>query len=417
MRLGAVLISAVAMMGVWIATQGCSGSTATNEDNLCTPGAYVFCKCADKAEGTKLCKDDGQSFEKCTTSASGECVGGEIPDPKTGDPVNPPDDVVEPDDDAGTTPANPLNGCPGKSQALTPGADIKLEGDTKTATGDRKGKTGACAVGTGANDHVYHLIPSGTGSLEVKVQGVDGLDPLAYVRTTCEDAETQAACAPPLQTKLVTMKLNVATGKDYYLFIDGASGTAGKYVANLKLTTGSFCGDGQVDSNEACDDGNKTEDDGCSNDCKKVNGNPTSGGACPGHPVHVWAGQTVTGTGSTNPYGNTWNAPSSSSCSIDTTGTNTYQDHVYEVTPHASGNLVVTVSAPPTGTLPNFMISARRACTTVGTDKTLCKNDASIGGSETLTVPVTNGQPLFVAIDGGGVSSNKGDYSISFKVQ
>ena len=30
----------------------------------CTPGAYVFCRCADNSEGTKLCKADG-TFEAC----------------------------------------------------------------------------------------------------------------------------------------------------------------------------------------------------------------------------------------------------------------------------------------------------------------------------------------------------------------
>lgn len=33
---------------------------------LCTPGDYVFCRCADRTEGTKKCNDDGQSFQACT---------------------------------------------------------------------------------------------------------------------------------------------------------------------------------------------------------------------------------------------------------------------------------------------------------------------------------------------------------------
>ncbi|MDF2695435.1 MAG: Multiple EGF-like-domain protein 3 precursor, partial [Labilithrix sp.] len=284
----------------------------------------------------------------------------------------------------------------------------------------RKGKQGACAVGAGANDHVYRLIPSGSGSLEVKVQGSGGFDPVVYVRSTCDDEESQASCGPPSANKVAQLKLNVVTGKEYFLVVDGASSSAGKYVANLKLTTGSFCGDGKVDQGEACDDGNKAEDDGCANDCRRVNGNPTSGGSCPGHPVSVWSGQTVTGVGSTNTYPNSWNAPAQSSCGIDVDGSNSYQDHVYEVTPHASGNLVVTVTAPPTGALFNHMISARRSCTAVGTDPNLCANDygtSSADPSETLTIPVTNNQKVYVAIDGGGTTNNKGDYTVSFKLQ
>jgi len=145
-----------------------------------------------------------------------------------------------------------------------------------------------------------------------------------------------------------------------------------------------------------------------------VNGNPTSGGACPGHPVEVWPGQTVTGTGSTASYGNSWAAPSSA---CDTGGTNGYQDHVYEVTPHASGDLVVTLSPPPNGEL-NLMLSARRTCTNAtSATSNMCANDAGTGGGETMTFPVTNGTKVYVAVDGGGVTNNKGDYAISFKLQ
>ncbi len=35
------------------------------EERLCTPGNYVFCRCKDKSEGTKLCSRDGYSFAKC----------------------------------------------------------------------------------------------------------------------------------------------------------------------------------------------------------------------------------------------------------------------------------------------------------------------------------------------------------------
>lgn len=35
---------------------------------ICVPGSYVFCRCADRSEGAKLCKDDGESFEPCDCS-------------------------------------------------------------------------------------------------------------------------------------------------------------------------------------------------------------------------------------------------------------------------------------------------------------------------------------------------------------
>lgn len=416
MRLGSLLFSLVTVTGVLIASQGCAlleGTDSTQEEKLCVPGAYVFCRCADRTPGTKLCKADAKSFDACTTSDDGECVGGEIEDPETNTPI-PPEEDPDPTNDPPDKP-NAIDTCPGKSTAVQPGVEIKLEGDTSAATGDRKGKQGACAVGAGANDHIYRLIPSGSGALEVKVQGSDGLDPVAYIRSTCDDEEAQASCGPPSAQNLAQLKLNVTTGKEYFLVVDGASSTAGKYVATLKLTTGAFCGDGKVDQGEACDDGNKVEGDGCSNNCKQVNGNPPSGGACPGHPVDVWSGQTVTGTGSTNGYGNSWNAPSAA---CDTGATNNYQDHIYEVTPHASGNLVVSLTAPTGGTLPNLMLSARRTCASATpATANMCANDGGVGGAETMTFSVTNNTKVYVAVDGGGISNNKGDYSISFKLQ
>ncbi len=421
MRLGSFLFSLAAVAGVLIATQGCAlleGTDSTKEEKLCVPGAYVFCRCADRTPGTKLCKQDAKSFEACTTSEDGECVGGEIDDPQTNEPI-PADEDPDPNNNPPDEP-NAIDSCPGKSTAVQPGVEIKLEGDTTTATGDRKGKQGACAVGAGASDHIYRLIPSGTGSLEVKVQGSAGLDPVVYVRSKCDDEESQASCGPPSAQKLAQLKLNVTTGKEYFLVVDGASASAGKYVATLKLTTGSFCGDGKVDQGEACDDGNKVEataddKDACSNNCKQVNGNPPSGGACPGHPVHVWPGQTVTGTGSTASYGNTFDAPSKT---CDPGATNDYPDHVYEVTPHASGSLLVTLSAATGKPLPNLMLSARRTCQTVSTTSNMCENDGGVGGGETMTFSVTNNTKVYVAVDGGGLPTNStGDYSISFKLQ
>ncbi|MBX3212291.1 MAG: DUF4215 domain-containing protein [Labilithrix sp.] len=418
MRLRSLFFSAAAVASVLIATQGCAlleSTDSTKEDRLCVPGAYVFCRCADRTPGTKLCRDDAKSFDACMTSDDGECVGGEIDDPQTNEPI--PDDRDPDPDDEEPGKAGVLDSCPGKSTAVQPGQDIKLEGDTSTATDDRKGRQGACAVGAGASDHVYRLIPSGSGSLDVRVQGSDGLDPVAYVRTTCDDEASQVSCGPPSANKSAQLKLNVTTGREYFLIIDGASASAGKYVADLKLTTGSFCGDGKVDANEACDDGNKVEDDGCSNNCRSVNGNPTSGGSCAegGHPVEVWSGQTVTGTGSTNGYGNAWNAPSQA---CDPAGSNSYQDHIYAVTPRATGNLVVTLSAQSGVPLPNLMLSARRTCTSATpATSNMCANNGSAGAGETMTFPVTKDTKVWVGVDGGGITNNKGDYAISFRLQ
>ncbi len=416
MKLGSLLISMGVALGAFVLSQGCTlfdGSGNAKEDRLCTPGAYVFCRCADRAPGTKLCQDDGRSFSGCQTRGSGECVGGEIPDERTGEELEPED---RPDTKDGP---KTINECPGKSLSPMPNVDLEIEGDTSTATDDRKGG-GSCASGDGANDHVYHVIPTGTGKLQVKVTGEEGaLAPVVYLRTTCEDVEGQKACGPTEPKATAQLSTNVRTGQDYYLFIDGSSSSSGKYTATLKLTPGTFCGDGEVKEGEACDDGNNEDNDGCSADCRSVNGSPPSGASCPGQPVHLWPNARVTGTGSTTApnYGNAWNKPSQS---CDPAGSNSYQDHIYAVTPHASGDLTVSLSAPAGGTLPNFMINARRSCETPEPSDALCVNDFGTSGSglETLTFAVTKDKTVFVAIDGGGPSPpNKGDYVVTFELR
>lgn len=419
MKFSSFFVSMTVISSIFLASQGCTlfdGAEASSEEKLCVPGSYVFCRCADRTPGTKLCKADARSFEACSTGIDGECVGGEIYDPRSNEPLLPNGEFF-PDDDEFEEPSersNSIDACPGRSTAIVPGVELQLTGDTRTATADRKGRTGACAVGAGGNDHIYRLIPSGSGSLEVKVQGSDGLDPVAYIRTSCDDEETQVSCAPPSATKLAQLKLNVVTGREYFLVIDGSSSTEGNYEATLKLTTGSFCGDGKTDKNEACDDGNKVEGDGCSNNCQNISGNPESGGSCPGQPVHVWPGKRVTGTGSTVPYGNSWASPDAT---CDMSGSNNYSDHIYEVTPHATGNLVVTLS-PGEGALPNFMLSARRTCTSAASmSANMCENASGAGFGETLSFPVESGRKVYVAVDGGGGVNNEGGYTIRFEIQ
>jgi hypothetical protein len=43
----------------------CKQENAVKPERLCTPEAYVFCRCSDRSEGTKRCKEDGASFDEC----------------------------------------------------------------------------------------------------------------------------------------------------------------------------------------------------------------------------------------------------------------------------------------------------------------------------------------------------------------
>ncbi len=417
MKPTSVLASALFAIVAFAATPGCflTDDAESSEDRICTPGAYVFCRCADRAQGTKLCMDDGTSFEQCTTGNGGICKGGEIEDPNTGRPVdhegNPIDEDGKPIEP--TTPKDALETCPGKATALGANTDIVLQGDTTNASDDFKGDTGACITGSGGGDHVYRLQPTASGNLSIKVKGEGDLNPTVYVRTTCEDAKTQIACGETTGVGgLEQMQRNVVTGREYFLVVDGASGSAGKYTVTMRLTPGSFCGDEKVSTGEACDDGGNVDGDGCSASCQQIGGDPTTAGSCPGQPVHVWPGKTVTGTGSTIPFGNTW-TKTDMSCVVSASNVNGAPEHVYAITPHAAGTLVVTLN--PSASM-DLMLVARRTCGDAFTqDDGMCANDWSEGVSETLSIPVSNNQPVYVAVD--GAYSGGGTYDVSFRLQ
>lgn len=420
-RLGLFLTTVITLGSAGLGSAilaGCPSSTgATDDEMICTPGNYVFCKCADSSKGTKLCKADGRSFEACATKADGECKGGEVADPNTNKKVDGNGDVI-PDpttDDASVQPDGPgeLDVCPGKPISVPPGKAILLEGDTSRATGDRRGKPGgACAASLGSKDFIYHLIPSGTGSLDIKVQGQGALDPIVYVRTTCDDETTQAACGPQSGTKTASTKLSVVTGRDYFLFVDGASGGSGAYTATVTLTTGIVCGDNSVDTNEACDDGNHAVGDGCNADCRGVDGDPASGGTCPGQSVDMWKGQTVKGKGSSAAFGNSLSTPDKTTCAtLPASGTNTGKDHIYKVTPHSAGTLTVTLGAQDTGTpLPaDLFLSAHDTCS---------QNAPTVScttGTTPMVLNVDANKTVYVAVDGAAAADEK--YLITFKLQ
>lgn len=409
MKLRSLMGAAIAAMFSILGAEGCTSSTNATEKTKCTAGAYVFCRCSDRAEGTKLCNADGTGFEECTTG-DGQCVGGEdLTDQREGEPVEPPEQ--KPPVEAGP-PGSPVDACPGKPTSVAAGPDIVIDGDTTGTKDDAKG-TGSCSGGGGGADHVYHLQPTGTGSLSIKVQAEGAFNPTIYIRSDCATETAQAGCAPPLgPAKLVQLQTSVVSGRDYYLFVDGASGSAGKYKLTMKLTTGAVCGDGKVDPNEACDDGNKVENDGCSNSCQQPNGDPTSGNGCAtGHPVHMWKGRTITGTGSTNPYGNAF-TKTGSSCTVSTNDLNAAQDHIYAVTPHDNGNLKVTLT-PEAGF--NGMLVARNTCTDPNSQTAaMCANLGSAGAVETMTFPVTKDKVVYVAAE--GVLNGKGTYTIKFEL-
>ncbi len=386
----------VALAAPFVLPTGCSSQEpGGGSDRLCTPGNYVFCRCADLREGTKLCAEDGQSFGECTCAPvedTGVPVEDTEPDPDTGssDP-----DTGATDAGADTGPKNDT--CPGTVVAVDPGKDTVIEGDTTGASADYTGATGACAVATGP-EHVWALIPTGTGTITLKVAGKGTMDPTVYVRETDCATGSQLRCGEttgPGGTE--TFSFNVVTGRTYWVFVDGKAGSSGAYTLTASLKPGSFCGDGKVDLNEACDDGNKTPGDGCSVDCKPE-GDPAALGHCPGMPVHLWPGKTITLSGSTTPYAHSSQA--TGACTFGSVA----QDRVYAVTVHQSGTLNALLESDF-----NAGLYVRSAPCATGT-QLACANAVTGAGLEDLSIPVTDGKTYYLFVD--GVASAKGSFTL-----
>src|SRR4051812_36671520 len=73
----------VTLLGIAILA-ACAHETPAATDRICTPANYVFCRCKDRSEGTKLCNADGTGFAPCDNCLSG----------------SPGDGFVEPDGEA-----------------------------------------------------------------------------------------------------------------------------------------------------------------------------------------------------------------------------------------------------------------------------------------------------------------------------
>lgn len=409
LKLPLVLAFAALVSASTVFAGGCSSTPAAEDagtgPRICTPGSYVFCRCASGEDATKLCNEDGLTFGACSLGENRAC--GERPDPNTGD-----SSVVQPVDSS-VPPSPAAEKCDGQNIALNTTSEVTIDADTTTAKDDYKG-TGACAGGGGAPDHVYTFTAPATGKLTATVVSDPKFAPIVYMRSVCADEASQTACTAGLTAgQQAVVNANVIKGKSYFLVVDGAAGSnqAGKYSLKLKLAPGFFCGDGEVNDGETCDDINKVADDGCSNDCRNFNGNPDTGKSCPGQPVHVWGTATVSGTGTTTGFPSTWAGPGTDCTAISTV--NVAEDHIYAVTVHSTGTMTVST----TGANYNVILSARATCldaATQGANMCANNNGSTAPVDETMSFPVVSGRTYYVGVS-GAVGAD-GNYTLNFRI-
>jgi hypothetical protein len=102
MRRGWSAIALVVFAGGFLTLVACEAPAATAE-RTCVPGAYVFCRCEDRSVGTKLCKEDGRSFAKCSCTGASDDRDSEEPPDVSGSKTTKDRPPPEPSRDAGPT--------------------------------------------------------------------------------------------------------------------------------------------------------------------------------------------------------------------------------------------------------------------------------------------------------------------------
>jgi hypothetical protein len=123
-RGGAGAVAVLAFAVAAHSSDGCA-SHGQSDSSLCTPGAFVFCRCQDRSEGSKQCSADGKSFAACLPCPNdGVSHGDDAGPPDDQDGGFTPVDAGDAGEDAGPPPAKPIDPqCAGKLTMLAGSGD------------------------------------------------------------------------------------------------------------------------------------------------------------------------------------------------------------------------------------------------------------------------------------------------------
>jgi cysteine-rich repeat protein len=280
MRLRKILPTAAAVVfsGILALPVACKSSNEAKPEKLCTPGNYVFCRCRDRQEGTKLCKEDSKSFgpcEPCETADNPELPEEEDPDPRPDEPpprdggtdqqsptVKCGDGVAQEGEDcddkntdetdgcnkdcklAGTAPLKSIS-CPGIEVHVWGGAHKPTLAATTVGGGTHE-SSGANVCGSAFNnpnptsgaaatDRVFKVIAHKTGTMNVVTTDTNYNNYLS-VAETCTDGDNKLLACTNQNAGVggETLTFPVDSGKTYYVFVDGAGISENK--GNFRVT-------------------------------------------------------------------------------------------------------------------------------------------------------------------------------------
>lgn len=323
------------------------------------------------------------------------------------DPANP--DAGDDADADGPVATNLLAGtdtCPGTDFPLSPGAGETICQDSTTVHG--ADYSSYCGVGDGSGkDVVYHLLPSGSGTLTaVLAEQSPGFDGVLYVRTKCDDPASVLACAdfPMGSADRLSWAVGIGESYDYYLFVDGRDDTAGDYNLRLSLEPAA-CGDGVVNEpdGEECDYGDTVAGDGCDPSCHFEAPNPLED-VCSTSTISLTTTEPLTLPGHTIGYADDYAAP----CNAAAGG----PDRVHRVsTPGLTVPGQLTVSAAADF---DVVLSVYTACQSGELDHLVACADSPVAAApEEVTLDTDQNGVFLVVVDGYGATSY-GSYTLTF---
>ena len=251
-----------AAVAVFVVASGCAMTTGAVDSGVkCTPGAYVYCRCKNRDEGTKLCDPDGHSFASCDPCESPSNPA--LPD----DPKHPPPEVDAGKDGSSTPPLGVCgdkivqdgeecddgnqvedDGCDsschlaGKDPLASrscPGMNAHVWSTSVSYVGTTLGSTnrsvtptcpgtgtGNPTTGAAASDRVFHVVAHKTGKMIVTTSDTN-YDMFLYVTTACTPGTngelTYLACMNAVNgVGGETLTFPVTAGQAYSVVVDGA---------------------------------------------------------------------------------------------------------------------------------------------------------------------------------------------------
>ena len=264
-------------LGVVSLLLACTTKPKAKVDRECQPGAYVFCRCQDRQEGSKLCGDDGQSFGQCEPCESyGNAEGPLEPgDPGFEEPF-PEDDagigdggnascgngIVEPGEDCDDDNSDETDGCDsscklaGKTPFATnacPGLEVHVWGgahrptlaeSTTVGSGNRRVSpscTTTATTGAGSADRVFNVTAHKNGTLTVATSDVKFNMFLWAAEACVPNGNTAIACVDAVAgVGAEKLSFPVENGKSYHVFVDGSPNGNGNGPGNDAPREGDF---------------------------------------------------------------------------------------------------------------------------------------------------------------------------------